>query len=60
MIDHLKKDVGEVKNKLKLKTMEYEELALQIHRLVNDVDPRVRGTEILKVYQDLKFKKPQK
>lgn len=36
-------------------------MALQIYRLVNDVEPRVRGTEILKVYQDyVRFKKPQK
>ena len=44
-----------------MKINEYDQLALQMHRLVNDVEPRARGTEILKVYQDyVKFKKPQK
>lgn len=36
-MEHLKKDMLEIKNKLKLKTAEYEELVLQIHRVVNDV-----------------------
>lgn len=37
LMEHLKKDMLEIKNKLKLKTAEYEELVLQIHRVVNDV-----------------------
>ena len=58
--DHMKKEISDIKHKLKLKAAEHEELALQIHKLVNDVEPRARGTEILKVYQQyVKFKKPQ-